>query len=143
MAKEHLIVCIDDDRDDIDMLRDAFRRLPEPFRIVEAYDGKEGLALIRRLHAEGRPPCLIVLDINMPLMDGRETFLAIQREPELNESSIVIFSTSNSPLDRLFFEHKNATYFVKPVNFDALIEVAGQLLGLCAHNRKMSGVGGI
>ncbi|WP_345254117.1 response regulator [Flaviaesturariibacter amylovorans] len=138
MESEHLIVSIDDDKDDIEMLKEAFRCLPHPFTIVEANDGKEGIETLRQLHAGGTPPCLIVLDINMPRMDGREAFNAIRQDPQLSQTPIVIFSTSNSPMDKLFFSHRNAAYFVKPINFQKLIQVAADFLGMCSHRKRES-----
>ncbi|RYY95892.1 MAG: response regulator [Chitinophagaceae bacterium] len=141
METEHLIVCIDDDKDDIEMLKEAFRSLPHPFTMIEAHDGIEGLDTLRQMYAHGGLPCLIVLDINMPRMDGRETFNAIRQDPQLSDTPIVIFSTSNSPMDQMFFERKNAAYFVKPINFQKLIQVASDFLGLCSHRRTGHGPG--
>jgi CheY-like chemotaxis protein len=131
MATKHLIVCIDDDHEDVEMLKDAFRKLSVDYEFVQATDGELGLKLLRDLSAKNEQPCLIVLDINMPRMDGRETFIALKKDPVLSEIPTVIFSTSSSPMDKMFFSKKNAEYFVKPIDFNKLSNVAGTFLKMC------------
>lgn len=131
MANDYVIVCIDDDADDLMLLKEAFRSLQFRYRLVEAYDGLEGLNVLKNMVNGGELPCLVVLDINMPRMDGRETFNAIRALPALAEVPVVIFSTSSSPMDKLFFAKKNVEYFVKPINFNQLQSVAAAFLSIC------------
>jgi CheY-like chemotaxis protein len=76
----------------------------------------------------GSLPALIVLDINMPKMDGRETFLSIKNDEQLAHIPVVILSTSSSILDRIFFQKKNVEYITKPIHFDTLLAIATKLL---------------
>lgn len=130
---KYLILCIDDDPDDIAMLKEAFRTLKVDYQIVHGSNGEEGLKILKRLGPESTP-CLIILDINMPKMDGRETFVAIRKHPEFEHIPIVIFSTSSSPMDRLFFSKKAVEYFVKPIDFQKLSDVAQTFLAICEKN---------
>ena len=131
MFVDHLILCVDDDPDDIALLKEAFHSLKFQYRLVEAHDGIEGLKMLKNIQENGELPCLIVLDINMPRMDGRETFNAIRSNPVLAEVPVVVFSTSSSALDKMFFAKKNVEYFVKPINFNQLAHVAGAFLSIC------------
>ena len=131
MFRDHLILSIDDDPDDLMLLKEAFAKLKFEYRLMEAHDGVEGLKMLKNIYDTGEVPCLIVLDINMPRMDGRETFNAIRSNPKYADTPIVIFSTSSSPLDKMFFAKKNVEYFVKPINFDKLMQVAGAFLSIC------------
>jgi CheY-like chemotaxis protein len=131
MTTNHIIVCIDDDAEDVEMLKDAFHALNVNYEFVQATDGELGIALVKEMLAKGEQPCLIVLDINMPKMDGRETFIALKKEPALAGIPTVIFSTSSSQLDKLFFSKKNVEYFVKPIDFKKLRNVASEFLKLC------------
>jgi response regulator RpfG family c-di-GMP phosphodiesterase len=72
------IVCVDDDPDDLTMLRQAIEELGTDHRIVEAFDGVHALELLQQMHDSGAIPCLVVLDINMPRMDGKQTLVAIR-----------------------------------------------------------------
>jgi CheY-like chemotaxis protein len=131
MATKHLILCIDDDPEDVEMLREAFRKLSVDYEFVQATNGVLGLKLLRDLALKNEQPCLIVLDINMPKMDGRETFIALKKDPVLSDIPTVIFSTSSSGMDKMFFSKKNVEYFVKPIDFQKLSVVAGTFLKMC------------
>lgn len=130
---KYLILCIDDDPDDIAMLKEAFRTLKVDYQIVHGSNGEEGLKVLKQLGPKAKP-CLIILDINMPKMDGRETFIAIRKDPAFEHIPIVIFSTSSSPMDRLFFSKKSVEYFVKPIDFQKLSDVARTFLAICEKN---------
>jgi CheY-like chemotaxis protein len=126
------IVCIDDDADDLQMLREAITTIDNNYHIIEAYDGYSGLVKLQQMSEEGRLPCLIVMDINMPRMDGKQAFVKLKADPVLSRIPIVIFSTSSSPIDKMFFQHKGVEFMTKPIVFEHLIEAAGKLLRLCA-----------
>ncbi|MDB5252063.1 MAG: response regulator [Flaviaesturariibacter sp.] len=131
METNYLILCIDDDPDDISMLREAFNVLKVRYEIVAAHNGEEGLKTLHQLRDANNLPCLIVLDINMPKMDGRETFHAMRKDSRFADIPVVIFSTSSSPLDKLFFSRKAVEYFVKPIDFQKLSDVACAFLKIC------------
>jgi CheY-like chemotaxis protein len=131
-ALEHTIFCIDDDPDDLNMLRDVVKGIDKKYSIMEARNGAEGLKELHAMKSSDEYPCLIVLDINMPKMDGKSTFLSIKADPRLSRIPIVIFSTSSNPMDKMFFAKEHVEYFVKPVNFQQLVEVATKMLSYCA-----------
>jgi CheY-like chemotaxis protein len=128
---QHTIVYMDDDRDDLQLLREALGRVEGSYNLLEASDGVEGLELLHRLKERSELPCLIVLDINMPRMDGRRTFQQIRKDAALAHIPVVIFSTSSSELDKLFFRGKNVEYITKPVHFDSLVAIAEHMLQHC------------
>ncbi len=122
------ILYIDDDQDDIEMLQRALEIIDSSYQLQVANDGQKGLELLAILKQQGRLPRLIVLDINMPRMDGKMTFMNIKADSELAAIPLVIFSTSNSAMDKLFFQNKQVEYITKPVSFDHLVAVAKRLL---------------
>lgn len=115
------------------MLEEALNTIDGQHKTVQANNGVEGLKVLEDLQKEKRLPCLIVLDINMPKMDGKRTFIAIKSNDRLSNIPIVIFSTSTSMLDRTFFERHNTAYFVKPVNYTALAITASRMINACYH----------
>ena len=125
------IFCVDDDLDDLHLLKKAIASIDPEYEIVEAYNGVEALLKLKELSASGQLPALIVMDINMPKMDGRETFLAIKNDEFLADIPLVILSTSSSVLDRIFFHKKNIEYITKPIHFDTLVSIAEKLLSYC------------
>lgn len=133
MEIDRTVLLIDDDKDDLEMLQLALRDIDLEHRVIEARDGVQGLKMLNNFLNKKQLPCLIVLDINMPRMDGRETLVRIKSDEQLSKIPIVIFSTSSSQLDRTFFEKYNTAYFVKPINFEALKTTAANLINICYH----------
>lgn len=131
MILRKTIFCVDDDLDDLHLLKKAIASIDSEYEILEAYNGVEALAKLKDLSASGQIPALIVMDINMPKMDGRETFLAIKNDENLADIPLVILSTSSSVLDRIFFHKKNIEYITKPIHFDTLVSIAEKLLVYC------------
>ena len=100
-------------------------------QLVKARDGVDALKQLQQMKEDGTLPCLVVLDINMPRMDGRQTFVSLRNNPDFAAIPVVIFSTSSSPLDKLFFDKKDVEYITKPINYSFLVEVAKKLLYYC------------
>jgi CheY-like chemotaxis protein len=130
------VLLVDDDQDDIDLLELAFRSNQNDHDFIEASNGEEALKTIEQLKKKGQLPCLIILDINMPKVDGRLAFVRLKSDAEINDIPIIIFSTSKNLLDQLFFEKQNAPYFVKPDNFQQFIDISIMMISHCVHNRK-------
>ena len=131
MAHHHIILCIDDDLDDVTLLQEALQSLDPEHLIITAQNGTTGLEKLRGLKEAGTLPCLIVLDLNMPVMDGRQTFAAIRKDQAFASVPVVIFSTSESALDRMFFSGKNCVYLAKPLSYPDLLETARRFLNIC------------
>lgn len=94
------ILYVDDDADDREFFSDAIKNESPSADIVFAENGLEALDYLDTvLNTESNLPCLIVLDINMPLLDGKETLKRIKRNERLQNVPIVIFTSSNKPAD--------------------------------------------
>ena len=125
------ILYADDDPDDLALFREAVSALGGEYYIIEAMDGIHALELLRQMQESNELPCLIVLDINMPKVNGRDACVQIKKDSQLAEIPMIIFSTSNSKLDKLFFETKNVEYITKPTDYDVLVSLASRMLGQC------------
>ena len=130
--KPRTILCIDDDADDLQLLAEAMHRIDPECQILNAFDGMHGLTLLQEMHHQQQLPCLIVMDINMPKLDGKQTFVRLQADQHLSNIPIVVFSTSSSPIDKMFFQSKGAAFITKPIRFDQLLETASELLSYCS-----------
>jgi CheY-like chemotaxis protein len=123
------ILLADDDEDDRLMTRDALRdaRLHNDLRTV--IDGVDLLAYLKREGKYADPassprPGLILLDLNMPRMDGREALAAIKQDPTLRSIPVVILTTSKAEEDVLRSYDLGVNSFItKPVTFLGLVEV--------------------
>ena len=133
MRIEKTVLLIDDDDDDLEMLQEALKTIDGNHQTVQAKNGIEGLKTLETLVENESLPCLTVLDLNMPKMDGKQTFLAIKSNDVLSSIPIVIFSTSSSLLDKTFFDRHNVAYFVKPINLTGLAITASRMINACYH----------
>lgn len=127
------IVHIDDDEDDLQLFRRALQSLGSDFELIEATDGADGIKLLQQLKAQNDLPSLIVLDINMPKINGRDACLLIKKDEVLSTIPLVIFSTSSSMMDKMFFQDKNVEYITKPTEYGVLVEVTSRMLQLCSY----------
>lgn len=125
------ILCVDDDPDDLAMLREAINEIGTDFQIHEAFDGVHALELLRQMNEAGALPCLIVLDINMPRMDGKQTLVALQKHKTFSTIPVVLFSTSSSMLDITFSKAKHVELITKPIEYKSLLTAADRLLSYC------------
>lgn len=125
------ILVADDDPDDREMTKEAFEAnlLRNPVQFVE-----DGEALLDYLERTGRfagnddtpMPGLILLDLNMPRKDGRETLAALKVHPRFKHIPVVVMTTSKAEIDVARSYDLGASSFItKPVTFDALVEVVG------------------
>ncbi len=126
----HLLMAEDDPEDQL-LVKKAFARshLNNDMALVE--DGEE---LLDYLHKRGRfsdarTPDLILLDLNMPRMDGREALAEIKNNPDLRHIPVVVLTTSRADEDILrSYDLGVNSYIEKPVTFEKLLEVV-ELLG--------------
>lgn len=136
MVTEHIIFYVDDDPDDRQLLCQALNSINSNYKILEAQDGDEAIRTLKQLKEKGTLPSLIVLDINMPKIDGKQTYISIKSDEVLSAIPIIIFSTSKSELDRLFFKRKNTEYIIKPSDYSHIEEVAAKMLIYCSKMGK-------
>lgn len=130
MQLKHTILYAEDDFDDLLMVQQAFQK-HDHIRIVHATNGERALSALENMTADGVWPCLIILDINMPLMNGRETLKTIRLHPRFNHLPVVLFSTSNSDADKQFAQNLNAVLITKPISFSDLEGVAETFIQRC------------
>jgi CheY-like chemotaxis protein len=129
---KHTIIWADDDPDDIYLIRQVMDEADLNFNIVELQNGKEVLEHLSTVAPEDYP-CLIVLDINMPVMDGKQTLSHIKRHPQLSTIPVAMFTTSNSSTDKLFCSHFGAELVTKPATYTAFKGSVEKLLKQCAE----------
>ena len=120
MKKMSSVLLVEDDIVDQMMVKRAFRELKIPNRLEIAGNGLEALALLR---GGGELPCGILLDLNMPKMNGVE-FLRVLREDErLAQLPVVMFTTSNEVSGRIESLNLNVVgYVIKPLEHNQFVE---------------------
>ena len=127
--KTLIILMADDDEDDRLLTHEA---LIESRVLNELHFAEDGVQLMGYLRGEGvyadrekyPLPGLILLDLNMPKMDGREALAEIKKDPVLKRIPVVILTTSKAEEDMLKgYDLGAASYITKPVTFDVLVEL--------------------
>ena len=128
-VKPITILMADDDEDDRLLTQDA---LAESRGLNELHFVEDGVELLEYLERKGKfedktlspRPGLILLDLNMPRMDGREALQAIKANPNLKGIPVVILTTSKQEEDMVKgYDLGAASYITKPVTFDGLVEL--------------------
>jgi CheY-like chemotaxis protein len=110
------ILLVDDDDVAAEGVLRSLRKCPVPFRCVTAVDGREGLEILRGVHPEKaiRAPMFVLLDLNMPRMNGFEFLTSLRADPGLHDTVVFVLTTSNRETDRAESYHDNiAGYMVK------------------------------
>jgi chemotaxis family two-component system response regulator Rcp1 len=122
VAKVKTILLIEDSPGDVRLTQEAFRGADDALRLHVAADGAEAISFLRRegIHGEAPRPDLILLDLNMPRMDGRQVLSAIKQDDELKAIPTVILTMSEAVADiATVYQLRANCYLTKPVEFDA------------------------
>jgi len=116
------ILLVDDSEADVRLTLEALKEAKVRNTIQVAYDGESALEHLRDPNKRG--PDLILLDLNLPAMDGREVLAAIKADPKLSVIPVVVLTTSRSETDvlKMYQLHANC-YITKPVDLDQFVRV--------------------
>lgn len=137
MSADLPILLIEDNPLDVDLTLRAFQRCDLANPIVVARDGEEALAWIPRWEAGETLPVLILLDLNMPRIDGLTVLRTLKEHAVLRCIPIVVLTTSQEERDiRSAYESGANSYIAKPVVFDRFVNVARHIeLYWCVINK--------
>jgi CheY-like chemotaxis protein len=132
MRDSKKILYVDDDPDDREFLADAIRKTNPSVEVVLAENGVQAMDYLKGAKSgEGPQPCLIVLDLNMPLMNGRETFNRIKEDSTLRDIPVVVFTSSEKPQERASFNSLGVEYITKPLNLSFMSSIAKKMIDIC------------
>ena len=124
------VLLVEDDPGDVLLIEEAFADNKVRNRLHVVSDGVEAIEFLRKRgeNAQAPTPDLVLLDLNLPRMDGREVLRAVKGDPALRSIPIVVLTTSEAEEDvlRSYKLHANADV-TKPVDFDRFIEVVRQI----------------
>jgi len=119
-ARPRDILLVEDDPADALLVEEALRARGAARSIAWVPDGVAALELLR--DPEATRPDLIVVDLNMPRMNGRELLAVLKADDELKAIPVVVLTTSDAPADvRAAYERHANAYITKPVNLDDFV----------------------
>jgi CheY-like chemotaxis protein len=122
------VLLVDDDPDDVFFLTEAFQQVDSNYAYVEAYDGEAALAILKDMYSRKEQPALIVLDINLPLLSGRELLTILKDDPKYSNIPVVVFTTSSNPFDRQHCKQYQVELMTKPLSHKGLNGLAKHML---------------
>lgn len=120
------ILLIEDNPADILLTKEAFKECLHEHNITAFKDGSEAMKYLRRKgeYSGSRIPDLVLLDLNLPKMDGRELLAEIKSDKDICTIPVIILSTSKNDRDiQASYELKANCYICKPVELDSFISI--------------------
>jgi len=129
--KEFIVVYADDDPDDIELVTEAFEQYAFNVKLKIFSDGLTTLSYLRNLSVVDDSPCLIILDINMPGVNGKDCLKQIRQINQLNEIPVVLFTASVSDRDKEFAKLYNAGFINKPLSASQMEMITSKFIEHC------------
>jgi CheY-like chemotaxis protein len=118
------ILLVEDDPDDVRLTELALADAPVPTRLSVVEDGSQALQFLRRETPYERAPRpdLILLDLNLPRLDGREVLKIVKEDPELRMIPVVVLTTSSDQADvEASYRHFANSFITKPIDFEEFL----------------------
>jgi CheY-like chemotaxis protein len=123
---KQVILYAEDDQDDFEVLKDALLQETDKFELVQAHNGVEVISYLD--DNTTRLPGLIVLDLNMPVMDGKQTLKQLKEHEEYKMIPVMVFTTSSREEDLKLCKSHDCTFFRKPTLYRDLLHIVQIML---------------
>lgn len=136
LPPKSLVLYADDDPEDIELVSEAFQSYSQNVELLTFPDGIELLNFIETIDPFHASPCLFILDINMPRLDGKETLRRLRRIESFSEVPAVLFSTSSLPADASFARNFNAGFVTKPLHTNQVYMIIDEIIDHCSDEVK-------
>lgn len=131
MATTKTILYVDDDSDDRFFLSTTINKLNPSISIIEKENGLDALNYLSEAKEKNKLPSLVILDINMPVLDGKKTLEQIRSLYTDSELPVVIFTCSQNQSEKNMFKNKGVDMFTKPMEISELDEIVKNFLFRC------------
>lgn len=126
-----IVLCAEDDPDDKELFCNAVQTVDPSIQLIHSPNGKLLLEQLVKLTSEGLKPCLITLDINMPVMDGKQTLTELKNNQMWSTIPVAIYTTSPKHLYKDLELIYNAEVITKPSKPSEIIDIVTKLLTQC------------
>ena len=134
------VLLVEDSPGDVRLTQETFREANQSIHLSVATDGAEAMAFLRReaTHVHAPRPDVILLDLNLPKMDGREVLVQIKKDEDLKAIPIVILTTSDAEADIVASYRLQANcYLTKPVQLKAFEDLVKSINDFWMTNVKL------
>ena len=124
-----VILYAEDDRDDYESLNGALEQETSKYQLDWAKNGEEVMAYLQKPGA--LLPDLIVLDLNMPIIDGKQTLQWLKSQEQFKDIPVMVFTTSSREEDIKLCQGHGCTFFRKPTLYRDLLHIVQTMLRMC------------
>ena len=126
---KHTILYAEDDIDDFEAVREVVEQLSDNHLLINARNGNDAVAYLEK-HQDSLP-CLVILDLNMPLMDGKQVLNWLKSQDHLSHVPVMVFTTSSREEDVKLCQRHSCTFFRKPTLYRDLLHIVQTMLQMC------------
>lgn len=128
-ARPFVVLVVEDSDEDFDTVREATSGAGVPCELLRSVSGEDCLEKLRGARTSSCSPTLVLLDLRIPGVDGREVLTEIRGEPAWGTLPVVVLSTSANPRDVEFCRRARASeYHVKPIRHLEHVELVKKIL---------------
>ncbi len=132
----YTILYAEDDEDDQQLIKDSFGKYASDVNIIILNNGVEAVSYLNNLSAADPKPCLIILDINMPRMNGLEALKQIKSNQRFANIPAILFTTSSQQQDKKLAAQYDASVITKPVDSKQMRIIAEKFIEHCGAEIK-------
>ena len=132
-----LILYAEDDQDDFESVREAMTQHTDRFTLIHAKNGEEVIHYLEK-NSENALPNLIVLDLNMPIMNGKDTLVWLKNQEGYKHIPVMVFTTSSRDEEVKLCQGHGCTFFRKPTLYRDLLHVVQIMLKMSDEMVKTS-----
>ena len=126
-----MILCVEDDEDDVALIEETANEIDSSLRLVAKPNGKEALMFLHRQKEQDYLPCLILLDFNMPVMNGKEVLDTLKADNVFKKIPIIMFTTSAGKREQLICDSYGVELITKPNRMAEFKKVLNHLFERC------------
>lgn len=126
------LIYAEDDLDDREIFEEMMHSINEDIGVVSLDDGSQVLDFLSSLQPSDFLPCFILLDINMPVMDGYTTLKALKNNPAYKDITVVMYSTASPDRETdMSIGHGASRFITKPFSITHLEEITREFANFC------------
>jgi CheY-like chemotaxis protein len=133
IVPKNVVFYADDDPDDLQLVQDSFAQYARNVEVITATDGSQALSYLDSLTDLDPTPCLIILDVNMPVFDGKQVLARLRQMDRFQQVPVVLFTTSSQPMDQNFATRYNAGFITKPLSMQQMEIITDQFIDHCTE----------
>ena len=129
----HTILLVEDDPDDVLLIKEALRNKAH-LKLLHEKNGLEALNYLKESRAKSLSlPCLIILDINMHVPNGKELLSILKQEEHFHSIPLIVFTTSANERDTEFFNHFRVPTISKPYDINTFNQMVNEFMEHCRN----------